>query len=143
MTAALDPCSRTAVQIIRVAPLFDRLVDAVLEQRTSPLPTDAMTGARDPARQDALRERLDWFFPRFRDLYFELLRTQLGADLPCVLGALQDEHVQRFLRAVETMHPALLRCMDQLGREMAVALDASSFSADPGLPPQKLPVMPS
>jgi hypothetical protein len=51
------------------------------------------------------------------------------ADLSPVLGALKDERVQRFLRALETMHPALLRSMQQLGREMANALEASGFSA--------------
>jgi hypothetical protein len=132
MTAALDVCSLTAIQIVRVAPLFDRLVDAVLDQRTSRLPSRRAPAAQDCAQLNALRERLDWFFPRFRDLYFDLLRAQLGSDLSSVLGALQDEDVQRFLRAVETLHPELQRRMQQLGSEMAAALDASSASAHTG-----------
>jgi hypothetical protein len=133
MTATVDVCSLTAIQIIRAAPLFDRLVDAVLEYRSSQLPTRRTAAVQNRAELDAaLRERLDWFFPRFRDLYFDLLRGQLGSDLSSVLEALQDERVQRFLRAVETMRPALLGRMQQLGREMAAALDASSFSACSG-----------
>lgn len=137
MTPIPDVSARAAIQITRAAPLFDHLVDAVLEHYTSRTPTRPAAAGNVLAKNDpiplaALRERLDWFFPQFRDLYFELLREQLGRDLSLVLGALQDERVQRFLRALETMRPALLRSMQQLGREMANALEASGVSACTG-----------
>ena len=133
MTAISDVSARSAIQITRAAPLFDRLVDAVLEHRTSRVSTrPAAAGPNDPAQLAALRERLDWFFPQFRELYFELLREQLGADLSSVLDALKEERVQRFLRALEALHPALLSSMQQLGREMLVALEASQTSACSG-----------
>jgi len=130
MTPIADVSARAAIQITRAAPLFDRLVDAVLEHRTSRATTRPAAATplaqNDPAQLDALRERLDWFFPQFRDLYFELLREQLGADLSPVLSAMKDERVQRFLRALDTMRPALLCSLQQLGREMTNALEASS-----------------
>jgi hypothetical protein len=129
MTAISEVSPRAAIQITRAAPLFDRLVDAVLDHRTSRVSTRPATAGDDSAQLAALRERLDWFFPQFRDLYFELLREQLGNDFSSVLGALEDERVQRFLRALERMRPALLSGMQQLGREMANALEASGFSA--------------
>jgi hypothetical protein len=136
MTPITDVSARAAIQITRAAPLFDRLVDAVLEHRTSRATTSPAAAnplaQADPAQLDALRERLDWFFPQFRDLYFELLREQFGTDLSLVLGALKEERVQRFLRALDTMRPALLRGMQQLGREMTNALEASSVSACSG-----------
>lgn len=135
MTPIADVSARAAIQITRAAPLFDHLVDAVLEHRTSRVrtrPAAAGNAQSDAARLDALRERLDWFFPQFRDLYFELLREQLGPDLSIVLDALRDERVQRFLRALETMHPALLHALQQLGREMTHALEASDVSACSG-----------
>jgi hypothetical protein len=135
MTPIADVSARAAIQITRAAPLFDRLVDAVLEHHTSRArtsPAGAGSAARNAVRLDALRERLDWFFPQFRELYFERLREQLGPDLSPVLGALQDERVQCFLRALETMRPALLHSLQQLGREMTNALEASQVSACSG-----------
>ena len=134
MTAALDSCSLTAIQIVRAAPLFDRLVDAVLEHRASRAPARGGPAGPEPGTLDRLRERLDWFFPKFRELYFDLLREQLGPELPLVLSALQDERVQRFFRALEAMRPALLRSMQQLGGEMTNALAASELSAYSGSP---------
>ncbi|HEU4576706.1 MAG TPA: hypothetical protein VFS67_00530 [Polyangiaceae bacterium] len=135
MTAICDVSARAAIQITRAAPLFDRLVDAVLDHRTSRVSTRPAAAGHDPAQLVALRERLDWFFPQFRDLYFELLREQLGSDLSSVLGALKEEQVQRFLRALESMRPALLCGMQRLGREMSNALEASGFSAGAGSTP--------
>lgn len=129
MTPVPDVSARAAIQITRAAPIFDRLVDAVLEHRTSCIPTRSAAAGHGAAPVELLRERLDWFFPQFRDLYFNLLCEQLGPELSPVLDALQEERVQRFLRSLESMHPALLRGMQQLGREMAAALEASEVSA--------------
>ena len=131
MTPIADLSARAAIQLTRASPLFDRLVDAVLEHRTSRATTSPATAGSGPSGP-VLRERLDWFFPQFRDLYFDLLREQLGPDLSPVLGALRDERVQRFLRALEAMRPALLQGMQQLGREMMNALEASGVSACTG-----------
>jgi len=125
MTDFPDPCARTAVQITHAAPLFDRLAEAVVEHHTSldASQRGAALGSEANDRADALRERLDWFFPQFRDLYFNLLLQHIGAELPAVLRALNDESVQRYLRALEAMRPALLRALQQLGREMSSSLD--------------------
>jgi hypothetical protein len=125
MTHLPDTSARTAVQITRAAPLFDRLAEAVIEHHASLEASQrgAALGSRANARLDALRERLDWFFPQFRDLYFTLLHQHIGPDLPAVLHALNDESVQRYLRALEAMRPSLLRALQQLGREMSTSLD--------------------
>jgi hypothetical protein len=127
MTA--NVCPQIAIQITRAAPLFDRLAGAVVEHRASLCRHQMASGSVcSGSEPDVLRERLDWFFPKFRDLYFNLLRQHVGSDLPEVLAALNDEAVQRYLRALESMQPALLRCLEQLGQEMVSALSAYSDS---------------
>jgi hypothetical protein len=125
MTPSPDVSARTAIQITRAAPLFDRLAEAVVDHCASLDPAQRSAGQRQRgnADPDALRERLDWFFPQFRDLYFNLLRQHIGPDLPAVLRAVNDESVQRYLRAREAMQPALLRGMQRLGREMLSSLE--------------------
>jgi hypothetical protein len=126
MTPLVKVCPQTAIQITRAAPLFDRLAGAVLEHRAT-LATQQRAGGSDCSGSEphVLRERLDWFFPKFRDLYFNLLRQHVGSDLPEVLAALNDEPIQRYLRALESMQPALLHCLEQLGQEMVSALESS------------------
>ncbi|MEO8184160.1 MAG: hypothetical protein ABI895_35520 [Deltaproteobacteria bacterium] len=126
MTALVDVCPQAAIQITRAAPLFDRLAGAVVEHRAS-LATHQCAGGLvgTGSERDLLRERLDWFFPKFRDLYFNLLRQHVGSDLPEVLAALSDETIQQYLRALEAMQPALLHCLEQLGQEMVSALESS------------------
>ena len=126
MTPLVNVCPQTAIQITRAAPLFDRLVGAVVEHRAS-LATQQRAGGSlgTGSERDVLRERLDWFFPKFRDLYFKLLRQHVGSELPEVLAALSDETIQRYLRALESMQPALLHCLEQLGQEMVSALESS------------------
>jgi|SRR6185295_19792627 len=125
MTHLPEPCAQTAIQITRAAPLFDRLAHQVVEHRVSLELSQRGTpgGSRANVQVDALRERLDWFFPQFRDLYFNLLRQHIGPDLPAVLRALNDESVQRYLRALEAMRPALLHALLQLGQQMSISLD--------------------
>jgi hypothetical protein len=103
-----------AVQITRAAPMFDHLVEAVLAERT-PEGKPAVAGG-------ALRERLDWFFPEFRELYFQLLREHLGADLTRVLSALSDDSVQLYFRSLQSMQPELRERLQRLGQRMASAL---------------------
>jgi hypothetical protein len=124
MTPRPHVCAQTAVQITRAAPLFDRLADAVVEHHSS-LPTHRIADGAicSGSAQTTLRERLDWFFPKFRDLYFNLLQQHVGSELSEVLTALSDETIQRYLRALESMQPALLHCLEQLGEEMVSALD--------------------
>ena len=123
MIPLANVCPQTAIRITRAAPLFDRLAAAVLEHRASLPTTDS--SVRSGSEQALLRERLDWFFPKFRDLYFNLLRQHVGSDLPNVLAALSDETIQRYLRALESMQPTLLHCLEQLGEEMLSALEPS------------------
>jgi hypothetical protein len=118
-----DPSARTAIQITRAAPLFDRLAEAVVEHRSSLEASQRGQGSAAPPQLHVLRERLDWFFPQFRDLYLNLLRQHIGPDLPAVLRALNDESVQRYLRALQAMQPALSHALQQLGREMSTSLD--------------------
>ena len=125
MTPILDVSARAAIQITRAAPLFDRLAAAIVEHCASldssqPSATSRVRANADP---DALRGRLDWFFPKFRDLYFNLLGQHIGPDLPAVLGALNDESVQCYLRALESMRPALERGLQQLGQDMLTSLE--------------------
>jgi hypothetical protein len=126
MTPLVDITPHTAIQITRAAPLFDRLAGAVVEHRSTLSKHRMAAGsARNESEHDLLRERLDWFFPKFRDLYFNLLRQHVGADLPEILAVLSDERIQQYLRALESMQPALLHCLEQLGREMVAALESS------------------
>ena len=126
MTPRVDVCPHTAIQITRAAPLFDRLAGAVVEHRSSLSRHRIAAGSPcNDSDHVLLRERLDWFFPKFRDLYFNLLRQHVGSDLPDVLAALSDETIQRYLRALESMQPALLRCLEQLGQEMVSAIESS------------------
>lgn len=125
MTPQAHISVRAAIQITRAAPLFDRLANAVVEHCAS-LPTQriADNSVCHGSAANVLRERLDWFFPKFRDLYFNLLRQHVGAELPEVLAALSDDTIQRYLRALESMQPALLHCLEQLGQEMVSALES-------------------
>jgi hypothetical protein len=125
MTPLVDISAHSAIQITRAAPLFDRLAGAVVEHCSSLSRHRIAAGLTcSESDHDLLRERLDWFFPKFRDLYFNLLRQHVGADLSEVLAVLSDERIQRYLRALESMQPALLHCLEQLGREMVSALES-------------------
>src|SRR5262245_63508903 len=86
-----------AVRVTRAAALFDRLIATLLAQ---PLPSDASGSELAPAAQMELRERLDAFFPEFRQLYGGLLVKHIGARcLPSVLAALDSEAVQIYFKA--------------------------------------------
>jgi hypothetical protein len=115
MMTDIEMTSRTAVQITRAAPLFDHLVDTLLQEST--LPEHGQ--ASDQAMQSALREQLDGHFPEFRRLYFTLLRKHVGPSLPLVLSALNDELVQRYFKALKAMEPDLMAGLQQLARKMA------------------------
>jgi hypothetical protein len=121
----------TAVRVTRAAALFDRLVATLLAH----LDADAQDpAAQVPAAQDAgaggqaeLRERLDAFFPEFRQLYGSLLVKHIGAKwLPGVLEVLCSEAVQVYFRALQAMEPELIGGLQQLTKRMAVVASAGS-----------------
>ena len=85
-----------AVRVTRAAALFDRLV-ATLLAHLDPAAQDPAApegpGAQDSGGGDQaeLRERLDAFFPEFRQLYGSLLLKHIGPSwLPEVLEALRS-----------------------------------------------------
>ena len=85
--------------------------------------TDSVTAGSAPgeASQAELRERLDAFFPEFRQLYGGLLVKHIGPErLPEVLAALDDEAVQLYFRALQAMEPELVGGLQSLSKRMAV-----------------------
>jgi hypothetical protein len=115
MMTDIEMTSRAAVQITRAAPLFDHLVDMLLEDSAA----HAHGQATDQAPLSALREQLDGHFPEFRRMYFTLLRKHVGPSLPLVLAALNDELVQRYFRALKSMEPDLMAGLQKLAEKMA------------------------
>lgn len=107
-----------AVRVTRAAALFDRIIATLL------VPVgQASTPARavEEAERADLRERLDAFFPEFRQLYGGLLVKHIGAQaLPAVLAALDSEAVQAYFRALQAMEPELLGGLQSLTKRMAV-----------------------
>jgi hypothetical protein len=115
MMTDIEMTSRAAVQITRAAPLFDHLVDMLLEDSVA----HSHGQPTDQARLSALREQLDAHFPEFRRMYFTLLRKHVGPSLPLVLAALNDELVQRYFRALKSMEPDLMAGLQKLSEQMA------------------------
>lgn len=114
-----------AVRVTRAAALFDRIIATLLGPAS---PGAAPGDGVDSAERAELRERLDAFFPEFRQLYGGLLVKHIGAQsLPAVLGALDNELVQAYFRALQAMEPELIGGLQSLTKRMAVvAADRSS-----------------
>jgi hypothetical protein len=114
--------AEAAVQVTRAASLFDRLADHLVQQLLARLEYRAEAGsASAPAELAALRERLDSFFPEFRQLYGGLLVKHLGAESARVIAALQGDCAQRYFRALQEMQPELVGGLERLGDRMALA----------------------
>jgi len=122
MSKTREVSARSAVQVTRAAPHFDRLVDAVLAEWDSSGSPGSGRRAVNARVENQRRERLDWFFPEFLDLYFGLLREYLGPDLMRVLTALGDDWVQLYFRRMQAMQPDFVFRMQQLGCRMAASL---------------------
>jgi len=118
MTDDQAAAAAAAVRVTRAAALFDRLIATLLAQ----LEPEAPAGqSSPPAGQAELRERLDAFFPEFRQLYGGLLVKHIGARcLPSVLAALDSEAVQIYFKALQAMEPELIGGLQSLTRRMAV-----------------------
>jgi hypothetical protein len=120
-----------AVRVTRAAALFDRLVATLLahlEPAGQEPDMASQEGASlDPGAHAELRERLDAFFPEFRQLYGSLLVKHIGArSLPSVLEVLHSEAVQVYFRALQAMEPELIGGLQQLTKRMAVVASAGS-----------------
>lgn len=127
----LQTTAATAVRVTRAAALFDRLVATLLAHvdpaEQDPAATEA--AAQDPSAggQAELRERLDAFFPEFRQLYGSLLVKHIGAQwLPGVLEVLRSDAVQVYFRALQAMEPELIGGLQKLTKRMAVVASAGS-----------------
>lgn len=116
--------AETAVQVTRAAPLFDRLADTMLARVEDRLQCREQNdeSLRGQALR-ALRERLDAFYPEFRQLYGELLLEHLGAEqAPGVLAALEHDSVQHYFRALHEMQSELWGGLERLAERMALAV---------------------
>lgn len=118
MTDDHAAAAATAVRVTRAAALFDRLLATLLAHAAEAAPAP---------EQAELRERLDAFFPEFRQLYGGLLVKHIGArSLPSVLAALDAEAVQVYFRALQAMEPELLEGLQLLTQRMTIVAAASS-----------------
>lgn len=129
MALNIHAVADAAVQITRAAPLFDRLADHLVAQlRESYAQEDAEQALAQRADLGALREKLDAFFPEFRRLYGGLLVKHLGPErAPRVIAALNDESVQLYFRAVQSMEAELQRALERLGERMVFAARAEAL----------------
>ena len=106
------------MRVTRAAALFDRLIATLLAQVE---PGSAPSPDAPRFTETELRERLDAFFPEFRQLYGGLLVKHIGTPcLPGVLAALESESVQIYFRALQAMEPELIGGLQNLTRRMAV-----------------------
>ena len=121
-----DALEGLAVRLTRAAPLFDRLVEHVLAGSDPP-------PALGVAEQRGAREFLDRFFPEFRRMYGQLLVQHLGpSDAQRSLAALDQEPVQQYFRALQSMEAELCAGLNQLGEKMALALRQRAPAAQRG-----------
>ena len=120
-THELNLAAEAAVQVTRAAALFDRLADNLIEQLRERLERREIDPASRHAQLRQLRERLDGFFPEFRQLYGGLLVKHLGLESGRVLAALQGEPAQLYFRAVQAMQGELQGALECLCDRMSLA----------------------
>lgn len=116
-----DPTAEAAVRVTRAAALFDRLADDLVEQLRRRLERSERSAAQRTEQLRRLRERLDAFFPEFRQLYGGLLLEHLGHDGERVIAELQNDTAQRYFRAVQAMQGELQRGLERLSDRMSLA----------------------
>jgi hypothetical protein len=125
----IDHLPRMAVQVTRAARLFDGVASALLPQQPRPGATIPGYGCESVERSQ-LRERLDQFFPEYRQLYFDMLQRRLGSSLPAVLAALNNELIQSYFRALESMERELIHELQQLAQRMASSIQMAPIRSN-------------
>jgi hypothetical protein len=113
--------AEAAVQVTRAAALFDRLAENLIEQLSARLLRREPDAEWRQAQLRQLRERLDAFFPEFRQLYGGLLIKHLGQESARVIAALQEESAQQYFRAVQAMQAELQGGLERLCDRMSLA----------------------
>lgn len=132
MTMNQIDAARTLVQVTQAAQVFDRLVEALIEQqRAAQLEphsrevTLGQDGTLAIAEADftAARERMDAIYPEFQQLYGGLLLDHLGHEhVDEVLQLLRSEPLQRYFRARRRMEQALVEGMAALSQKLSDAM---------------------
>jgi hypothetical protein len=120
-THDMNPTAEAAVQVTRAAALFDRLAENLIEQLSTRLQRREQDADSLQAQLRQLRERLDAFFPEFRQLYGGLLVKHLGLESARVIAALQEESAQQYFRAVQAMQAELQGGLERLCDRMSLA----------------------
>ena len=78
MMALTETRAQKAVRVTRAARIFDAMVGALVWRVRKAMSVPDRADEETEASFRALRERLDAYFPEFRNIYGQLLVEQLG-----------------------------------------------------------------
>jgi hypothetical protein len=113
------------LRITRSASIFDEVANLLVRRIRLALQVPSRADADTEAQFQSVREKLDGFFPRFREMYARLLATHLEGDLSAVVDSLRGEAVQRYFAASPDIDRALSMSLQQLAMEMVQSVYAS------------------
>jgi hypothetical protein len=120
MTCSDDSRNGRIVLVTRAATIFDAVVNALLGRVRQAMSVPEVASEATEAQFRELREKLDAFFPEFRNMYGSLLSQSLGErHVDAVLAGLEAPALQAFFGVSVQIDAELRSASNDLMREMA------------------------